>query len=282
MPIIKAVVPVAGLGTRLLPTTKAIPKVMLPLGRYPAIQHVVEEMVAAGLRKFLFVTSQANSLIKEQFDNNDREIEFSYIEQPIPEGSTKPEGTGAAIACAERFVNGDHFVVAYGDTIIHSTRKPNYVRRMIEEHLRHGVSCTLGVRSVGPDRVSQYGVVKPNAAADTSSESFQIDDVVEKPSPENAPSDLAINGRYVFGPGVFDEIRTLSPGPRNEIEVTDAIRGLIQSRGGVRSVQMDSGEIRYDIGNHETYFKAFIDFALQDADYGQAVRSYLAERSEEA
>ena len=281
MPIIKAVVPAAGLGTRLLPTTKAIPKVMLPLGRYPAIQHVIEEMVAAGLRKFLLVTSQSKSIIEDQLDSNSRGIEFSYVQQPIPEGSTKPEGTGAAIACAERFVGGDPFVVAYGDTIIHSTRKPNYVRRMIEEHLEHDAGCTLGVRSVGPDRVSQYGVVKPEANADTSSESFLIDDVIEKPSPENAPSDLAINGRYIFGPEIFDEIRTLSPGPRNEIEVTDAIRGLIQSRRGVRSVQMKADEVRYDIGNHETYYKAFIDFALQDADHGEAVRSYLTARSEE-
>jgi UTP--glucose-1-phosphate uridylyltransferase len=281
MPITKAVVPVAGLGTRLLPTTRALPKEMLPLGRYPVVQHVVEELATAGLRECLLITSRSKPIIKDQLGGSAGGIALSYVLQPIPQGMSRPAGTGAAIACAEDFAGGEPFVVANGDTIIRSATRPNYVGRMMASHPEQTVSCTLGVDPVDPHRISQYGVVKPEAEADPSSESFAIDDVVEKPSPEASPSDLAINGRYIFEPEIFDEIRKLRHGPHSEIEVTDAIRALIQSRRGVRAVRMKPDEIRYDIGNHENYYKAFIDFALRDVDYGRAVRSHLTAHSEQ-
>ncbi|MDA0712296.1 MAG: UTP--glucose-1-phosphate uridylyltransferase [bacterium] len=297
MSIRKVVIPVAGLGTRLYPTTKALPKEMLPLGKYPAIQHVVEEMVAVNLKKILFITSRAKTIIENQFDDNidvvahlnqsgqlsemghldysSRNIEFFYSRQQIPIDSSKPRGTGAAIATAESFVDNEHFVVAYGDTLISSNLARNFVGRMIEAHLKHNATCTIGVRPVPVELISRYGIVKPAAGEDSKAESFAIDDVVEKPASKDAPSNLAISARYIFGPEIFSEIRKLEPVTDGELGITDAIRGLIQAGHTVRCVPLGEDEIRYDIGNHESYYKAFIDFALKDPQCGDAIRAYL-------
>ena len=297
MSVRKVVIPVAGLGTRLLPTTKALPKEMLPVGRYPAIQHVVEEMVAANLKKCLFVTSRAKTIIENQFDNNvdviihleqngrlndmgdfdysRRGVEFFYTRQQVPPGTTKPQGTAAAIAAAESFVDQEHFVVAYGDTIINSGQTPNFVGRMIEAHLRHNATCTVGVRHVPPEMISRYGAVKPVAGERIDADSFQIEDVVEKPARDEAPSLMAVSARYIFGPEIFGEIRKLRPASGEELGITDAIRGLIRTGHTVRCVALQPDEVRYDIGSHESYYRAFIDFALSDPNCGDAIRAYL-------
>lgn len=297
MSVRKVVIPVAGLGTRLLPTTKALPKEMLPVGRYPAIQHVVEEMVAANLKKFLFITARSKTIIENQFDNNvdvvihleqnqrladlgdfdysRRGIEFFYTRQQVPPGTTKPQGTGAAVAAAESFVDNEHFVVAYGDTIIRSACAPNFIGRMIEAHLKHNATCTVGVRPVSPDLVSRYGIVKPAAGENLEADSFPIDDIVEKPAAGRAPSRMAVSARYIFGPEIFDEIRKLAPASDGELGITDAIRGLIRAGHTVRCVQLHRDEIRYDIGSHESYYKAFIDFALADPNCGERIRRHL-------
>ena len=297
MSIRKVVIPVAGLGTRLYPTTKALPKEMLPLGKYPAIQHVVEEMVSVNLKKVLFITSRAKTIIENQFDDNvdvvahlnqsgqladlghldynSRDIEFFYTRQQIPTHSSKPQGTGAAIATAESFVDHEHFVVAYGDTLIDSQSKPNFIGRMIEAHLKHNATCTIGVRPVSKELISRYGIVKPAPNENVTGESFAINNVIEKPTVENAPSNMAISARYIFGPEIFSEIRKLEPTTQGELGITDAIRGLIQSGHTVRCVPLGKDEIRYDIGNHESYFKAFIDYAIKDPNCGEAIRTYL-------
>ena len=294
----KIVVPIAGLGTRLLPTTKALPKEMLPLGKFPAIQLVVEEMVAAKLQKFLFITSGRKSIIENQFDNsldignhakqngqlqnsvnldyNMRGIEFLYARQQILPGTSKPGGTGAAIAAAESFVDDEHFVVAYGDTVIHSTLRPNFVQRMIEMQVKYNATCTVGVRPVPVRLLSRYGVVKAAPGEDLDTDGFLLDDIVEKPAVDYAPSHMAVSARYIFGREIFDEIRKLHPSSDGEIGITDAIRGLIRSGHAVRAVRMKQEETRYDIGNHESYFKAFIDFARSDPDCGQAIQEYMA------
>ncbi len=294
MSVRKVVIPVAGLGTRLLPTTKALPKEMLPVGRLPAIQHVVEEMAEANLKKVIFITSRGKAIIENQFDDNvdvaihleqdgrlndlgdfdytRRGIEFFYTRQHVPPGTTKPQGTGAAIAAAQSFVDDEHFVVAYGDTIISSTRTPSFLERLIEAHLKHNATCTLGVRPVPPELVSRYGVVQPVKGEDLSAESFLIEDVVEKPAADEAPSSMAVSARYIFGPEIFEFLERIPP---SEHQLTDAIRGLIRSGHMVRCVQMKPDEIRYDIGSHETYYKAFIDFALQDPNCGENIRHYI-------
>ena len=297
MSIRKVVIPVAGLGTRLLPTTKALPKEMLPVGKYPAIRHVVEEMATADLKKVLFITTRSKTIIENQFDNNvdvvlhleqnrrlqdlgdfdysRREIEFFYTRQQAPPGSTKPQGTGAAVAAAESFVDKEHFVVAYGDTIINSVQTPNFIGRMIDAHVKHNATCTVGVRPVSRDLVSLYGVVDPVDGEQLNADSFAIKDILEKPSSGDAPSTMAVSARYIFGPEIFDQIRGLQPSSAGEIWITDAIRGLIRDGYEVRCVSLDENERRYDIGSHLSYYKAFIDFALQDPDCGADILDYL-------
>lgn len=297
MPIRKVVIPVAGLGTRLLPTTRALPKEMLPVGKYPAIQHVVEEMAAANLTKCLFITSHSKTIIENQFDNNidissqpeqnhnsidpgqfdysRRGIEFFYTRQQTLPPTVRPRGTGAAILAAESFVESEHFAVAYGDTIINTRHTPNFLARMIESHLRHGSACTVGVRPVSSEMVGHYGIVKPDPADDLNADSFSIRDLVEKPDVDEAPSLMAVSARYVFSPDIFDEIRGLTGASGGELGVTDAIRGLIRRGRSVRCVRLLPDETRYDIGSHESYYRAFIDFALQDPQCGDKIRQYL-------
>lgn len=297
MSIRKVVIPVAGLGTRLLPTTRALPKEMLPVGKYPAIQHVVEEMAAADLTKCLFITSHGKTIIENQFDNNidissqpeqnhnsidpgnfdysRRGIEFFYTRQQALPPTARPRGTGAAILAAESFVEKEHFAVAYGDTIINTRHTPNFLARMIESHLRHGSACTVGVRPVSSDMVGHYGIVTPDPADDLNHDSFSIRDLVEKPGQDEAPSLMAVSARYVFSPDIFDEIRGLTGASCGELGVTDAIRGLIRRGRSVRCVRLLPDETRYDIGSHESYYRAFIDFALQDPQCGDRIREYL-------
>lgn len=293
----KVVIPVAGLGTRLLPTTRALPKEMLPVGKYPAIQHVVEEMAAANLTKCLFITSHSKTIIENQFDNNvdhasqfeqnhgsndtgqldysRRGIEFFYTRQQALSPAKGPRGTGAAILAAESFVDEEHFAVAYGDTIINTRHTPNFLARMIESHLGYGSACTVGVRPVTSDMVGRYGIVQPDPADDLNADSFAIHDLVEKPGADEAPSLMAVSARYVFSPDIFDEIRALAHAAREEIGVTDAIRGLIRRGKSVRSVRLLPDETRYDIGSHASYYRAFIDFALQDPECGDRIREYI-------
>ena len=297
MRVRKVVIPVAGLGTRLLPTTRALPKEMLPVGKYPAIQHVVEEMAAARLTKCLFITSHSKTIIENQFDNNVdlasqseqnhgandqrqldyslRGIEFFYTRQQALSPPNGPRGTGAAILAAESFVDREHFAVAYGDTIINTRHTPNFLARMIESHVDHGSACTLGVRPVTSDMVGRYGIVEPDPADDLDADSFAIQDLVEKPGVDEAPSLMAVSARYVFSPDIFDEIRALSQAAGDEIGVTEAIRGLIRREKPVRCVRLLPDETRYDIGSHASYYRAFIDFALQDPECGDRIREYL-------
>lgn len=297
MSIRKAVIPVSGFGTRLLPTTRALPKEMLPVGRYPTIQYVVEEMISAGVREILFVTSGSKTIIADQFDNQTaliaylaqtekldlleafdyqaRGVSFLYTRQQSPPGVLKPQGTGAAIAAAEQFVADQPFIVAYGDTIIHSDLSPNYLSRLVTSHIAHRSICTVGVRKVPREQIRLYGAVKPARSADTDYGDFKISDIVEKPEPAEAPSALAVNARYIFAPEIFEEIRQVPLTLSGEIPVTPAIQNLIRRGQAVRAVQLAPSEKRYDLGNHQDYYRAFIDFALRDADYGEGTRSYI-------
>ncbi len=327
MTIRKAVIPVSGFGTRLLPTTRALPKEMLPVGRYPTIQYVVEEMISAGVRDILFITSRSKTIIENQFDNQTeliayltqvgqldrlgtfdyqaRGISFFYTRQQGPPGILKPQGTGAAIAAAETFVGAEPFIVAYGDTIIYSELDPNYIIRMVNSHITRQSVCTVGVRKVAREQIHRYGVVKPRSGSpdprsgpapphpsrseagwgegqgvrgggkDGEGSDVEISDIVEKPSAADAPSSLAVNARYIFGPEIFEAIRKVPLTPDGEIPVTPAIQHLIHQGYPVRAVQLAASETRYDLGNHEDYYRAFIDFAIRDADYGKAIKSYI-------
>jgi UTP--glucose-1-phosphate uridylyltransferase len=297
MEITKAVIPVAGLGTRLLPTTKAIPKEMLPVGRYPIIQHVVEELITAGVRRSLFVSSRSKVAIENHFDDyselmlhleldghemkevvrfdyRKRGVEFFFTRQQVPLGQTKPLGTGDAVASAESFVEGAPFVVAFGDSIIQSAEPTPLLARMIRSHLAHRSACTIAVYEVPPHLVHHYGIVVP-AAGETQADDCRLVDIVEKPAPGQVPSCLAVSARYVFGPEIFDRIRAAAPAPSGEIYLTDAILGLVQQGYPVRAVRLAASERRHDIGNHLAYFRTFLDYALADPQCGDQVREYL-------
>ena len=300
MPVEKVVIPVAGLGTRLLPATKSQPKEMLPIGRKPVVQYVVEEMIAQDLKKILFVTGRnkrsiedhfdrdpdlARSLservdsgVLEQLDYEGQGVHFFYTRQRVPEGRSAPAGLGDAVGTAREFVGDEPFVVALGDAIIRGGDHVELVRRLIHSHLHHGSACTIAVMEVEEEDTHRYGIVNPKGRAGSD---FEIEDIVEKPSRADAPSNLAVAARYVFSPDIFSAIDRTVPGLGGEVQLTDAIRILLKMGKKVRCVRLKADERRYDIGNPELYFKAFVDFALMDQQYGYMVRQYLQKRLRE-
>jgi UTP--glucose-1-phosphate uridylyltransferase len=289
MAIDKAVLPVAGMGTRLLPATKSQPKEMLPVGYKPVVQYVVEEMIGQGIGKFLFVTGRKKRSIEDHFDDDpelesrigpkgeigevdyDRErVEFFYVRQ------RRPLGNADAVRLAAEFVGDESFVVGFGDTILTSAGGPGVVRRLVDEHESSGASATIAVWEVPAEETCKYGVVRPAQAR--AEGAFPIDDIVEKPPPGQSPSRLAVAARYVFTPRIFEAIAATDPGLKGELWLTDAIRRLLEWGDGVRCVQLGPGERRYDIGTPLTYYRAFADFALADPDNGAAFAEYLRSR----
>ena len=303
-PVVKAIVPVAGMGTRLLPATKSQPKEMLPVGRKPVVQYVVEELEAAGLEQVLFITGKNKMVIEDHFDA-DPELartlsggggyalleELEYTETDVRYFYTRqsvPRGLADAINHGKEFAGTDHFVVALGDSIIRqigpqvgpSRPGSSFLQEMMRLHLENGAACTLAVEEVAPEEVYRYGVVKPKGEIPASG-GFQVEDLVEKPRVEAAPSNLAIAARYIFSPVLFEAIRRTAPDRSGELQLTDSIRLLIQLGHKVQALRLREGERRYDIGNFESYFKAFIDFALTDEKYGYMVRQYLKRKARE-
>ena len=297
-PIRKAVIPVAGLGTRLLPATKSQPKEMLPVGRKPAVQYVVEEMVEAGITQILLITGRQKSSIEDHFDR-ETELErrlvrtgaydlaegLNFFEEDVALFYTRQSvqsGPADAIRLAADFVGDEPFLVAYGDTIITSQQRPSLIQRMLEDHLRSGARATLAVETVRREEVQRYGIVQPTAGTPPQpTAAFEIDDLIEKPEVATAPSTLAITPRYIFDRAIFDAIGRTLPGRGGELWLTDSIAILLRQGDGVRCLPLGAGEKRYDIGNFETYFKAFIDFALADERYGYMIRQYLVGLSEQ-
>lgn len=289
MQITKAVFPVAGLGTRLLPATKSQPKEMLPVGYKPVVQYVVEEMIQQGLTKFLFVTGRKKRSIEDHFDDDpelearlsgkDQEIgewdyagagvEFFYTRQ------RRPAGNADAVRLAREFVGSESFVVGFGDTIISSPHQDGVVSRMLRSHVEHGADATIAVWEVPRADTYRYGVVRPVAAP---ADDFPIADMVEKPPVEDAPSNLAVAARYVFTPAIFQAIEAVQPGLGGELWLTDAIRILLQWGRTVRCVRLRPDETRYDIGTPLTYYRAFADFALADPVHGSRFRQYLLDK----
>ena len=293
----KVVVPVAGLGTRLLPATKSQPKEMLPVGRKPVVQYVVEEMVEQGLRDLLLVTGSTKRSIENHLDtdpmlidrlllseNDDllREVDFElqgaqifYTRQRVPQGMKKPAGLGDAIKHGRAFVGDENFMVALGDTIIRSNGEQELLKRLIATHLDNEAAATIAVWKVEKEATRRYGIISPTDGADPElGEPFKIADIVEKPHPDEAPSQFAVAARYVFSPKIFDALDKTLPGHGGEVQLTDAIRRLVREGEPVFCVPLKPYETRYDIGNPESYFKAFIDFAFADTSCGEKIRNH--------
>jgi UTP--glucose-1-phosphate uridylyltransferase len=279
--ITKAVVPAAGLGTRLLPATRSQPKEMLPVGRKPTIQHVVEELAAAGLHEVLLISGRGKRAVEDHLDHQANQVEerhepwmdlrFFHARQSLP------RGLADAIALAEPFVAGQPFVVALGDSIVASRSPEPLLKRMIAVHQRHRPAVTLAVETVPHQSVNRYGIVAP-AGANRPGHVFVISDIIEKPSPAAAPSNLAAAGRYVLDPIIFDAIRRTKPGVGGELWLTDAFRILLREGHPIICVRLRKGEHRLDIGNFLSYFQAFLDVSLSDPEHGAALRGWLRAR----
>jgi UTP--glucose-1-phosphate uridylyltransferase len=233
-----AVIPVAGLGTRLLPATKSQPKEMLPVGRKPVVQYVVEELTRVGITRVLFVTGPGKASIENHFDRN------AELIQTLREGGKEELlaaleferstaqyfytrqrellGLGHAVSCARSFVGTQPFVVALGDSIIGMHAESDVVRRMTRCYHERQAAAVIAFEEVPHAEVSSYGIAKPRGDGDV----FEIEDLVEKPSPREAPSNLAIAARYVLSPAIFDALAHTSRGKGGEIQLTDAIRAV--------------------------------------------------------
>ncbi len=288
MRVKNAIVPVAGMGTRLLPSTKSQPKEMLPVGRKPVVQYVFEELAEGGIGRVLFVTGRGKHTIEDHFDPDPelremlerdkskrsllKELDFEQHNVRIfYTRQSEPRGLGDAILHGRAFAEGSPFVVALGDSIIMSEAHTNIITRLVECFEQREARCVIALEEVPKAEVFRYGIAAPAGPGDV----FELSDLVEKPSPEKAPSNLAIAGRYVMSAEIFEVLERTKPGKNNEVQLTDAIRTLLKKKGGVYGVRLARGEKRYDIGNIESYFRSFVDFALRDSDYGASLRKHL-------
>ena len=279
----KVVIPAAGLGTRFLPATKAQPKEMLALVDKPAIQYVVEEAVAAGITDILIITGRGKRSLEDHFDRS-FELEYHLERDGKHEAAEEmraiadmaeihyvrqgePRGLGHAVGVARHHVGDEPFVVMLGDDIMRS----GVLSDMLGAFDHHGRSV-IALREVPKEEISAYGcaAVEPEAG-----QLVRLLDVVEKPDPDDAPSNLAVMGRYIFTPEIFDVIDATPPGKSNEIQLTDAIKSLLSTQAvfGWKFVQG-----RFDIGNKLDYLRATVELALERDDLGPAFLEYLLRR----
>jgi len=288
-PIDLAVVPVAGHGTRLLPATKSQPKEMLPVGRKPVVQYVVEELAQSGMSRLLFITGASKTSIENHFDIDEglvtylresgredelqqlsferRRMEYFYTRQ------RRQLGLGHAVLCAKPLVGRQSFVVALGDSIIGINAKSDIVQRMVEEFDRSQADIVVAFEEVPREEVVRYGIASPNGQVGPS---FELQDLIEKPAVDEAPSNLAVAARYVFSPAIFDALERTEPGKGGEIQLTDAIRILLKEGAKGVGMCLAEDETRFDIGNYESYFKSFVEFALADPDHGEAMKEHIS------
>ena len=283
-----AVIPVAGLGTRLLPITKSQPKEMLPVGRKPVVQYIVEELHRVGVDQVLFITGPGKTSIENHFDANKElvealretgkeellaELEFDHFNaRYFFTRQRELLGLGHAIHCARSFVGNQPFVVALGDSLIGRNAESDVVRRMQQCFDETRCEAVIAFEEVPDSDVSRYGIAQPAGGGEV----FEVRDVIEKPSLDEAPSNLAIAARYIFTPKIFDALERIKPGKGGELQLTDAVRLLIQEGAKVYGVRLRENERRYDIGNFEAYFRAFIEFALADEKLGDSLSAYVA------
>ncbi|MFI2610330.1 UTP--glucose-1-phosphate uridylyltransferase GalU [Kitasatospora sp. NPDC018619] len=291
VPVTKAVVPAAGLGTRFLPATKATPKEMLPVVDKPAIQYVVEEASAAGLSDILMVTGRNKRALEDHFDRayeleellvrKGDEQRLARVRESVELANMHyvrqgdPKGLGHAVSVAEQHVAGQPFAVLLGDDLI-DPRDP-LLSRMIEVQQRLGGSV-VALMEVDPSQIHLYGcaAVKANGFGE---DVFQVTDLVEKPEPGEAPSNYAVIGRYVLDPLVFEVLRETPPGRGGEIQLTDALRELTDREAA------DGGQVhgvlfkgrRYDTGDRADYLRAIVRLAAEREDLGPEFRSWLRE-----
>ncbi|MFC4320725.1 UTP--glucose-1-phosphate uridylyltransferase GalU [Litchfieldia salsa] len=283
MKVKKAIIPAAGLGTRFLPATKAMPKEMLPIVDKPTIQYIVEEAIESGIEDIIIVTGKGKRAIEDHFDHSfeleqnlfekgkfelldevqksSKLVDIHYIRQK------EPKGLGHAIWCARKFIGNEPFAVLLGDDIVQA-EKP-CLQQLIEQYNRYNASV-LGVQTVPEDEVSRYGIVDGSQIADRF---LTVNSLVEKPKQEEAPSNLAIMGRYILSPRIFDILSKQEPGSGGEIQLTDAIAALNQHEA---VYAYDFEGTRHDVGEKFGFIKTTVEFALQREDLKYQLLDYLS------
>jgi len=296
-PITKAIIPAAGLGTRLLPATKSQPKEMLPVGRKPVLQYVVEELQEAGLRQLLIITGRRKRVIEDHFDDDPELVsalkdagnetllaDLAYIAGKSNFFYTRqstPQGLGHAVSLGADFAGDDDCVVALGDSLIAADDPAAPLRAMMKAHRDLGAAAIVAVEKVPLEEAYRYGIVSVVGAEPPPGEPVAMTDIVEKPPVGRAPTTLAVAARYVFSPAIFEVLDRTLPDKGGEIQLTDAIRLLIHKGQPVYAWLFSPDQRRYDVGNFESYFRTFIDFALADERYGYLVRKYIKAKAYE-
>ena len=276
----KAVIPAAGFGTRFLPATKAQPKEMLPIVDTPAIQYIVKEALDSGIQEILIITGRSKRAIEDHFDSS---VELEELLQK--QGKNKqlamvkdladikihfirqksPRGLGDAVLCAKAFIGDEPFAVLLGDDIVYNPEKP-CLQQLMDCYEQHP-GIILGAQFVPNEKVSSYGIVSGEPLADNL---YRVHGLVEKPSVDKAPSNVAVLGRYILTPDIFDILENTKPGVGNEVQLTDA---LAASKTDTYALAYEG--IRYDTGDKLGYLKATVEYALRNEELGAAFKEYL-------
>ena len=279
----KAIIPAAGLGTRFLPATKAQPKEMLPIVDKPTLQYILEECVASGIEEILIITGRNKKSIEDHFDRSvELEIELEkagkqQMLEMVREISDmvnvhfirqkQPRGLGHAILCAKTFVGDEPFAVLLGDDVVYNDQKP-CLKQLIDCYGEYKTSV-LGVQTVDPQDVNKYGIVGGLHIEDRV---YKVKELVEKPSVEEAPSNVAILGRYIITPKIFEILENTKPGKGNEIQLTDALLKLIEHEA---MYAYDFEGRRYDVGDKLGFLQATVEYALRKEDLRDGFIEYL-------
>jgi UTP--glucose-1-phosphate uridylyltransferase len=285
MKVKKAVIPAAGLGTRFLPATKAQPKEMLPIVDKPTLQYIIEEAVESGIEEILIITGRNKKSIEDHFDKSiELELELEragklelleevrrtsdladiyYIRQK------QPLGLGHAIYCAKTFIDNEPFAVLLGDDVVYNPEKP-CLKQMIDIYDEYKTTI-LGVQPVDYDEVNKYGIVDGKYIEDRV---YKVKDLVEKPPKQSAPSNIAILGRYIISPSIFEVLEHTKPGKNGEIQLTDALKELAKKEA---MYAYDFVGKRYDVGDKLGFLEATVEFALRRDDLKLDFLKYLIE-----
>ncbi len=286
--LMKAIIPVAGWGTRFLPATKAMPKEMLPIVDKPVIQYIVEELLDADIYDIVFVTGRHKRAIEDHFDiNPDLELHLektgkkallevvrriSHLVNPIFIRQKEQKGLGHAVLTAKPALGAEEpFIVSLGDIVIKGL---NSVRELVKIYNRYGKSV-IALFRVPEEEVSKYGIAKVRRIDE---KTLLVEDIVEKPSLEEAPSDYAVVGRYLFTPSLWEKLEKTKPGKGGEIQLTDAIRELLQEEA-VYAFEVPYESV-FDTGNKLDYLKTVITFALEREDLREELKEFLREKVE--
>ena len=291
MKIRKAVIPAAGLGTRVLPASKAMPKEMLPIVDKPAIQYIVEEAVASGITDILIITSRGKTTVEDHFDRApelearllasgkqsvyDEIVGISKLAHITYVRQKETKGLGHAVLCAKTWVGDEPFAVLYGDDVVIGGEKPA-CKELCETYEKYGKSVA-GIKAVDVDQISKYCSLKVAPTGDEAG-TFHVSDMIEKPMPEQVLSNYSILGRVVLTPDIFPILEKTAPGVNGEIQLTDAMKVLAQTEGMMGKVY--TGD-RYDMGNKFGILQAIVRVALEHPEVKEQFREYLKQVAEE-